>query len=326
MPTNSFIDRISSLDSGYAPGQLSVYPAAYDTDDQLYIAKNESVTKLAQTLGYTSRFIVVEDVSVLPPMGLVKIGQEIIYYSVIFGNQLQGLKRGFAGSRQGQWNVGENVTIAVMAEHHNAIKDAILNLESTIGIQDNPNSASLNGILKSLENRFLAPKPIFMSYPLSGAPPLTVTFQNFSAGEPVRYFWDFGDGGTSVEAAPTHIYLSEGTYTVKLNMITTTGAQGVTTKTDYITVDSTIGPQFFYVDPLVGTTSTNFLFVDQTTGDIASRNWVFDDGNRVQIDDPDIHTVNHVYTQSGTYNPALLIIFRSGKLIRLTLPEFIIVN
>ncbi len=44
----------------------------------------------------------------------------------------------------------------------------------------------------------------------------TVQFVNLSYPEPYRARWEFGDGNTSSEAQPDHIYLSPGDYTVRL--------------------------------------------------------------------------------------------------------------
>ncbi|RLJ18334.1 hypothetical protein DJ031_11785 [bacterium endosymbiont of Escarpia laminata] len=41
----------------------------------------------------------------------------------------------------------------------------------------------------------------------------------------IRYEWDFGDGGTSTEVAPTHIYTATGVYTVTLTLTDRSGQQ-----------------------------------------------------------------------------------------------------
>ena len=49
----------------------------------------------------------------------------------------------------------------------------------------------------------------------SGCAPLTVTFDNLTTGA-LTYFWDFGDGTTSTDFAPTHTFTEEGVYNVML--------------------------------------------------------------------------------------------------------------
>ncbi len=44
----------------------------------------------------------------------------------------------------------------------------------------------------------------------------TLLLTNESLGSGLSYFWDFGDGGTSTQAYPTHVYNSAGTYRVCL--------------------------------------------------------------------------------------------------------------
>ncbi|UCF50489.1 MAG: PKD domain-containing protein [Thermoplasmatales archaeon] len=45
------------------------------------------------------------------------------------------------------------------------------------------------------------------------------------SGDTISYFWDFGDGSTSEDMFPSHIYSSEGNYTVQLTVIDNHGAQ-----------------------------------------------------------------------------------------------------
>jgi hypothetical protein len=326
-------DRISSLDAGYRTGDLSVFPGAIDNRDTLYHARNNAETQLSQGLSYISRFIVVDDASSLPDRGLVRIDDELIYYDSKSRNVLRDLKRGYALSKQSQHPIGAKVSASVMAEHHNAIKDAILQIQKDIGKKDDPDPDSLNGILKTLENNFLAPKPKFRGFPLVGAPPMKVSFHNFSGGPPIRFLWDFGDGTTSVDLNPIHVYQREGTYTVKMSMITTLGAQGFVTKSDYITVDKNERLPLFYAEQLLGTSkqtagngATAFKMVDQTDGDIVSRYWIWDDGSNDPIDDPDIHTASHVYDLPGEYEPVLLVVFTDGRLKRVSFEDKLIVS
>lgn len=64
---------------------------------------------------------------------------------------------------------------------------------------------------------------------------LSVNFLDASTGVPSSYLWDFGDGETSTEVNPVHVYAADGTYTVCL---TTTNTCGVDQLCQTITVSS----------------------------------------------------------------------------------------
>lgn len=310
-------DRISSLDSGYSTGDLSLYPLAVDSTVQLYDATNNAVTKLARGVTYSSKYLIVDDTSLFPDTGLVSIaGKETVYYGSKTANSFRDLTRGYAGSLQAPWSAGVSVEGRVFAEIHNAKKDAVINIETNLGLEENPDKDSLHGLLKSLEDRFLAPKAVFKASITKGSVPLRVQFQNFSLSNSVKFLWDFGDGGTSVEYAPAHTYLADGTYTVKLNVITTTGAMGISTKKDYISVDPKYTQGYFYVSPAGGSTATNFTFVDQTPGEVVSRYWQFGDGESATVLDPDVHTTTHTYEESGTYDASVMLIFSDNRLVQ----------
>jgi PKD repeat protein len=327
-------DRISTLDIGYTTGNLSVFPEALDNKETLYEVKNNAITKLKQGISFLSKIIVVEDTTGFPDKGLIRLGSfegnlgtyELVYYNKKTSNTFQDLKRGFANSRQNAFKSGSTVANAVMAEPHNAVKDAILNMEVNFGLRDAPDPASLNGILKAQEIRFLSAKPLFRAFPIKGPPPLVVRFQNFSGGNIVRFLWDFGDGSTSLDESPLHEYQTEGVFSVKLNVITATGAQGVANKTDYITVSTEEFEPFFYASPMTGlSATTSFLFVDQTDGDIVQRNWIFGDNEITTENDPDVHTAQHVYANPGEYTVVLLDIFSNGRLKKVELPDKLVV-
>ena len=68
--------------------------------------------------------------------------------------------------------------------------------------------------------------------------PFTVNFTNSSNdvnnSSSSTYFWDFGDGSNSNEQNPSHIYLKEGNYTVKLFVTNASGCTDSLVKTDFI--------------------------------------------------------------------------------------------
>jgi subtilisin family serine protease len=63
----------------------------------------------------------------------------------------------------------------------------------------------------------------FDAAPVSGSPPLAVTFTDRSFGAITSWSWDFGDGNVSSEQHPAHIYSWEGTFTVTLTVWNSAG-------------------------------------------------------------------------------------------------------
>lgn len=77
----------------------------------------------------------------------------------------------------------------------------------------------------------------FSATPVTGNFPLTVNFSDQTAGNATTWLWDFGDGFTSSEKNPSHIYDSQGTYIVSLTASNPYGTSSQT-KTDYIIVQA----------------------------------------------------------------------------------------
>lgn len=64
------------------------------------------------------------------------------------------------------------------------------------------------------------------------------------------FWWTFGDGGTSNQTAPTHVYATSGVYTVALRAINPGGSTWLT-HTNYITVEQPPVPNF-QAQPVIG--------------------------------------------------------------------------
>ena len=321
--------KITSLDKNYRQGDLSVFPHGIDSYFTLFEAINNLETKLSHKITKTTKYIIAEDASAFPQNGLLRIASlkgtalpEVLYYNRKIGNQFHLLQRGYGHNHAGEWDAGSIISCPVMAEHHNALKDAIIKIQAKLGLVDNPDPKSLHGIIRTLEQRWLAPKAIFKAFPTAGAPPLIVRFQNFSGGHGLHYLWDFGDGTTSTEKNPVHTYLTEGNFTVKLNMVSTINAQGFSEKSNYIKISNELRLPFFYGRPLMGSASnTEFTLIDQTDGNIVERHWFFGDGTDKVVSNPNAHTIKHVYDNIGDYAPILMVKYVDGQMSRATINE-----
>jgi hypothetical protein len=67
-----------------------------------------------------------------------------------------------------------------------------------------------------------------MDVPARAFAGLEVAFRDDSADFPARWLWEFGDGQTSNEQHPKHVYRNAGTYQVKLTVENSRGSSSVT--------------------------------------------------------------------------------------------------
>jgi len=80
-----------------------------------------------------------------------------------------------------------------------------------------------------------APVAEFSADRVEVRPDMEVKFFDESQGEVTAWKWDFGDGGTSTEKNPVHVYTKNGQYTVTLT-VTGPGGSDTVTKTDFVRI------------------------------------------------------------------------------------------
>jgi PKD repeat protein len=144
------------------------------------------------------------------------------------------------------------------------------------------------------------PAAEFSGSPTSGLTPLSVSFTDLSTGDVTSWLWDFGDGGTSALASPSHDYVLAGTYDVTLTA-TGPGGSDAETKLGYIVVQDPLPPAAeFSGSPTSGLTPLSVSFTDLSTGDVTSWLWDFGDGGTSALASP-----SHDYVLAGTYDVTL---------------------
>ncbi|MFZ4549240.1 MAG: PKD domain-containing protein, partial [Bacteroidales bacterium] len=127
----------------------------------------------------------------------------------------------------------------------------------------------------------------------------------------VSRLWDFGDGFTSPEIDPYHIYAATGTYSVSLTITDTAGC--INTATDIVSI-LTPPVAYFQVSP---TTCSVYpvLFTDASSaanGQFISWFWDFGDNSDTLINAPSNPDILHTYLLAGDYNVTLKVITAQG--------------
>jgi len=148
------------------------------------------------------------------------------------------------------------------------------------------------------------PQADFSADNQSGAPPLGVQFNNQSSGSISSYLWDFGDGSTSGDQSPYHVYGTPGSYVVSL---TVTGPGGTSTSSQGNFVNVVYSPPTagFAASNVTGVAPLAVSFADQSAGEITSRSWNFgDDSSSADVSPshtyaPGIYTVSLTVTGPG---------------------------
>ncbi|MFN2294887.1 MAG: PKD domain-containing protein [Candidatus Promineifilaceae bacterium] len=122
-----------------------------------------------------------------------------------------------------------------------------------------------------------------------------VTFTNTGGGQqPIQFRWDFGDGSTSTEAQPSHIFNNPGVYNVKL---IAENAFGVSESSQLVTVGSPPQANIMLADSAPAGThlAGEVVLAD---GEIAGTeySWEMGDGRRYSS-----AKISHAYRQTGDY-------------------------
>ncbi|OHB58555.1 MAG: hypothetical protein A2Y07_05125 [Planctomycetes bacterium GWF2_50_10] len=179
---------------------------------------------------------------------------------------------------------------------------------SSIEVSDNANGTVIADavILTPTSNPEGQLQAEFSVNRMSGNAPLSVTFTNTSTAynNTKTYLWDFGDGETSTATSPTHIYSSEGVYTVSLRVTDARGNSDTETKLGMISVgtsSSSIRAEFT-VKTRRQTSGGRLVvqFTNTTTGNATDWLWDFGDGTTSTLKNP-----KKVFYAPGYYTVSL---------------------
>ena len=158
--------------------------------------------------------------------------------------------------------------------------------------------------------------------PVSGAAPLTVEFddRSYASEEITEWRWDFGDSSPPLvldelpswgDPPITHTYSSSGIYTVSLRVTDALGRLDTEIKEGFVVVgmDPPLHAEFTQTSRII-TVGDSARFTDQSSGDITSWSWDFDnDGTEDSTD----QNPRYTYEATGIYTVSLTVTGPGGS-------------
>ncbi len=127
--------------------------------------------------------------------------------------------------------------------------------------------------------------------------------QSFSE-TPINYFWDFGDGGTSTDQDPIHLYTQTGPFPVTLTITTSSGCIVDTslTKDDLVHVRPIPEAGFSVTPDYTDICHSAVLFIDESSGATEYFYW-FDDTTIYSFE----QSPYHLYYRDGHHYPMQIV-------------------
>lgn len=155
---------------------------------------------------------------------------------------------------------------------------------------------------KGCSNSYTLPNQLTISQPKAEfkvvdtltCPGKQIKFTTQSSGNSLTSLWSFGDGITSTTASPTHGYINDGKYTIKLTVTDKYGCTDSITKPEYVRIASPKAN--FLLSDSVSTCPPLMVYFTDKSENAVSKKWDFGDNTFSTIDNP-----SHFYTYPGTY-------------------------
>ncbi len=153
--------------------------------------------------------------------------------------------------------------------------------------------------------------------PYSGTSGAAVSFSSAGSSDTggiiAAYNWNFGDGGSSNNANPSHTYAAAGNYSVSLTVTDNDGATGSNSTTASIVdpIPDNVAPTANANGPYSGTSGAAVSFSsagsNDSDGNIAAYSWTFGDGGSSNNANP-----SHTYAAAGNYSVSLTVTDNDG--------------
>ncbi|MBO3096483.1 PKD domain-containing protein [Cellulomonas dongxiuzhuiae] len=196
------------------------------------------------------------------------------------------------------WRFGDGATATGATASHTYASAGTYTVTLTVSDHDGTTTTTTQDVTVAPNQ---APVAGFVAQPSA----LAVAFAPVGTADPdgtvASYAWDFGDGATSAQEAPTHTYVEPGTYTVRLTVTDDLGATGTTSSRVVVTANAAPVAAF------TPTTALLRLAVDASAssdpdGSVVAYVWDFGDGAQAAG-----VAAEHTYSSPGTYTVTLTV-------------------
>jgi len=137
------------------------------------------------------------------------------------------------------------------------------------------------------------------SYPIQGAPFYAVQYRSLFNKPAASYIWKFGDGTSSAQPNPLHIYSTAGNYSVSLKINAANGCQQFISNRECIKYPAVNSGILVQSSSLNSMSFTSFI----SNSGSYSYQWNFGDGSASNVPEP-----SHTYAIPGTYPVTLRVI------------------
>ncbi len=151
-----------------------------------------------------------------------------------------------------------------------------------------------------------------------GCAPLNVNLNCIAPAPGNSYLWNFGDGTTSAQSAPTHIYTTAGIYNTSLTVTNSYGCISQFASNNHVIVAQPEAT--FTADDLSGCVPHTVNF-NHNGGGVYVYNWNFGDGATSTLQSP-----SHTYSAPGNYQVSLTISDVTGCSVNYTLPAQVVIS
>lgn len=200
------------------------------------------------------------------------------------------------------WNSGTNIP-GVTTNSLSQTATPLLSTSYWYDLRDKNNCAIQSNTLNVNVNQL--PVVDFTANPTEGCQPLPVNFINLSATSPsvTSWFWTFGNGIISTDAAPSYTYATPGSFAVSLKATSDSGCVSTLIKPNFIVVHPKPKASFHYTPPhSIDVLNPEVNFVNTSSGYDQSF-WNFNDGSATVSENNPVH----VYADTGVYQVKLVV-------------------